>query len=354
METQCPRLGILLLLALLACSGGRARGDTQPSDLRIDKHALAATAEDEASLDSLAKYLAKPCKTERDKARAIFRWITDRLSYDVELFYKKGAHPSIQEVLKKRKAVCAGFVDLYLELAKRMKLKASRIVGNTREGKGIEHAWVGVQIKGKWGLIDATRGNGVIEGKTYVKLYRDTFFLPPPDLMVFSHLPNDPKWQLIDPPVSSKEFWRRPVVSRSFIDLGIPSPAILSAMAAKGFRGFVDCYYLPSISASLVKAPLEKYLVEGKQYEFTFKSEGISDLVIMNEKVTTHLTKDGSVFSATVNPVKGTLFIAAKKTNAEGQYGGILGYVVENATAGASSPAPTENPLQPAQKTKSR
>ncbi|MCS7045368.1 MAG: transglutaminase-like domain-containing protein, partial [Gemmataceae bacterium] len=52
----------------------------------IDQHALKAPPEAEASLDSLAEYLAKPCKTDRDKARAIYRWITDRIAYDVERF----------------------------------------------------------------------------------------------------------------------------------------------------------------------------------------------------------------------------------------------------------------------------
>src|SRR5262249_29933569 len=56
-----------------------ALANTLSPDADIDKHALAATADDEASLDQLAQYLARPCKSDRDKARAIYRWITDRI-----------------------------------------------------------------------------------------------------------------------------------------------------------------------------------------------------------------------------------------------------------------------------------
>ena len=38
-------------------------------------------------LNHLADYLARPCKTDRDKARAAYRWITDRIAYDAEAFF---------------------------------------------------------------------------------------------------------------------------------------------------------------------------------------------------------------------------------------------------------------------------
>jgi hypothetical protein len=42
----------------------------------IDAHALNAPANVEKSVETLAKYLTAPAKNNKEKARAIFRWIT--------------------------------------------------------------------------------------------------------------------------------------------------------------------------------------------------------------------------------------------------------------------------------------
>ena len=43
-----------------------AHADANSPDAAIDKHALAATADDEGCLDQLARYLARPCKSDRE------------------------------------------------------------------------------------------------------------------------------------------------------------------------------------------------------------------------------------------------------------------------------------------------
>ena len=52
----------------------------------IDKHALAAPESVEKSIPELAKYLVQPCKTDKEKVRAFFRWITDKVSYDTKRY----------------------------------------------------------------------------------------------------------------------------------------------------------------------------------------------------------------------------------------------------------------------------
>ena len=100
----------------------------------IDRHALNAPASAEATVESLAAYLIEPAKNDREKARAIFRWITENIDYNVEVFFKGGTGATNSEdVLKSRKSVCYGYSDLFLSLAREAGLQAVRISGY---GKG--------------------------------------------------------------------------------------------------------------------------------------------------------------------------------------------------------------------------
>lgn len=54
------------------------------TDVELDRHALLAPREVEESLPRLVQYLVQPARTERDKARVLFRWVTDRIRYDID------------------------------------------------------------------------------------------------------------------------------------------------------------------------------------------------------------------------------------------------------------------------------
>lgn len=49
---------------------------------KADKHALAAPLDKTADLQTLATHLTQPFKTEQEKARVLFRWVTANISYD--------------------------------------------------------------------------------------------------------------------------------------------------------------------------------------------------------------------------------------------------------------------------------
>ncbi len=54
------------------------------STATIGAHALAAPSTKESSPSQLAKYLSQPAPDDPEKGRAIFLWVSDRISYDVE------------------------------------------------------------------------------------------------------------------------------------------------------------------------------------------------------------------------------------------------------------------------------
>jgi len=89
---------LVSLLVLLYSSGGLAASDSSGvsggdvlqinySYNNIDKYAINTPTSAEASVDSLASYLVAPAKNEREKARSIFRWVTENIDYDVLGFF---------------------------------------------------------------------------------------------------------------------------------------------------------------------------------------------------------------------------------------------------------------------------
>ena len=70
----------------------------------IDKYAINTPTSAEATVDSLASYLVAPARNEREKARSIFRWVTENIDYDVLGFFTGSFDDtSSKDVLKSRK-----------------------------------------------------------------------------------------------------------------------------------------------------------------------------------------------------------------------------------------------------------
>jgi hypothetical protein len=332
------RFALAVPLLLLA---PKLNADNDPAYADIDKHALAATDQDEASLENLAKYLVRPCRSDRDKARVIYRWITDRIAYDADAFLNSKIDPqgnTPESVLKERKAVCQGFSALYMDLSGRMKLETERVEGHAKGlgyvagnplGERERHAWVAVKIKDRWQLVDPTWGAGHVDGKKFVKRFNDYYYLPPPDQLLFTHFPNDPKWQLVKNPLSADEFRKRPRVDRRLFEFKVSTEAVLSAIAEKHFRELVQLYAHPSTTTYIVKAPLNKHLVAGEEYEFIMESDDYVDMALFNEKAYNPMKRDGKKFSIKLEPKKGSLVITGRKSKDVNVFSHVLGYVVE-------------------------
>ena len=197
----------------------------------VDRHALAAPAAATRSVDALAAYLSEGLDGDSAKARAAYRWITDAIAYDTGAFFSgRYGDMSAGGVLSRRSAVCAGYSSLYAELCKRMGLSVEVVRGYAK-GYGYSpgalfvdtnHDWNAVLIDGKWQLVDCTWGAGYLgESRRFVKRFTEFFFLSPPQMLILSHFPQDPQWQLLDPQWSRDQFLDAVYVYPSAYSLGI-------------------------------------------------------------------------------------------------------------------------------------
>jgi hypothetical protein len=216
------RLLVGFLLALLLAAEASSSQELD-AFRRIDELALNAPAEAESSLEDLARYLGTGARDDEELARAIYRWITANIDYDVVGFtggcVGSGCRVRTpEEVLEERKGVCSDYAALFSSLSEISGLDAVAIIGR---GKGsgytvgskipesINHAWNAVRIDGEWKLVDATWGAGHLDPEEgFVERFEEFYFFTPPEELIWTHLPEDPAWQLLDPPISRDEFER--------------------------------------------------------------------------------------------------------------------------------------------------
>ncbi|MFN8609114.1 MAG: transglutaminase domain-containing protein [Vulcanimicrobiota bacterium] len=205
----------------------------------VDQYALSTPAEKEKDVDTLGAYLSAPWSSDEEKIRAIYRWVTDRISYDAKAFYSgELPDPSAPVTLRRRTAVCGGYAVLVDELGKAAGLKIEEVDGYA-SGAGADparkenHAWNAVKLPGGWRLLDATWGAGDLgDDQQFHKRFKEFFFLTPPDRMLVTHFPSEPKWQLSLPPITREEFLRRPKRRPEYFQLGLQVSQLVGELTA--------------------------------------------------------------------------------------------------------------------------
>ncbi len=218
-------VGLLALLLLLAAP---AYGETACDYAAADTQALSAPDSVASSIASLSSYLTQDVRSDREKARAIYRWITENISYDVSRF---GEEPDPQLVLRQRRAVCAGYASLFAALAEASGLTAVIVHGEAK-GMGpkgamtsdglLTHDWNVVKLDGAWHLLDCTWGAGRLDERLlFVPRFTDHYFLTPPELFSYDHFPKEARWQLLAAPLTRAEFLKRATVKVAFFENGL-------------------------------------------------------------------------------------------------------------------------------------
>ncbi len=230
------RLYIFSIIAaisiLIAPAGATAQQETSRDFGKADEHAVNAPPEKAASMDSLAVWLTKPFTSDEEKARSLYRWITENITYDLDSYFSGHlTGGNARQALNQRKAVCDGYSDLFDSMARKTGLEVVKISGYAKGyqyslGKGLgakpNHAWNAIKINGEWKLMDCTWGAGYVgEDKKYHRRFSPYYFLAPPEEFIYAHFPEDEKWQLLPHPISKDEFVQLVYLRPKFFSLGM-------------------------------------------------------------------------------------------------------------------------------------
>lgn len=131
---------------------------------------------DSTQIIVLAKQITKGKKTDTEKSKAIFYWMTHHIAYDYQeyendegrsQFIYKGA----LETLMEGKGICMDYALLNAALHRAVGIEAKIVYG---EG----HAWNQVELNGIWVDQDTTYGAGYIDDVThqFVQQYNEKYF----------------------------------------------------------------------------------------------------------------------------------------------------------------------------------
>jgi len=326
---------VIFLAVFVASAAFAAEGSRD-----LEKHALAAPAAVEGSVPTLAKYLVMNAKSDSDKAWVIFRWIADRISYDIDAYLSgrfRDLNTSAEQVLAKRSSVCDGYVVLFSELARHAGLAVMKISGYAK-AYGVpansvfaeeNHAWVLVRIDGEWRIVDPTWGAGYVAEDRYNKKLDPLYFYSESHQIKFTHWSNNAAWRSVAVAgISKAEFEAMPQVDPGLFHAGAKGEALSAAAKTPGFREFVHVFEQNHHDLVLLEAPLVAHLRAGTRYRFRYRSDAFEEIIAIHGGKWEQLARAGNVFEADIQPAPGTILITGRLKTV-GRPTGLFEYAVE-------------------------
>jgi len=176
MENNLKIRSKFLILILLYCFVSSIYSQKYSNYKDIDK--LISTIQDSLtkSTENIVEFINSNFKTQDEKIRAIYYWITEHIEYDIENmyainFYQK-PEESISKTLKTRKSICKGYTELFSSLCEKSGIESQIILGyNKMAGFNdyVSHSWVAAKIDINWYLFDPTWGAGYIFDQEFKK-----------------------------------------------------------------------------------------------------------------------------------------------------------------------------------------
>ena len=221
-----------VLLCMALCLAGAwsatmdARVNAVPKSL-MDK----VFVEPEETLPSVVANLTNGVSGTASRVKVLHDWICNNIAYDTVIFtdkWQEAQDQSYATVLKKKKAVCAGYTNL---MCKMCRLAGIEAVGIEGWSKGFayrgnvdgptNHAWNAINMGGgRWQLVDVTWDAGFCDWGYFVKHYSTEWLYRTPREFLYSHLPEEDEYQYYKPLVTKEQFVKEPYVPGIFFEKG--------------------------------------------------------------------------------------------------------------------------------------
>jgi transglutaminase-like putative cysteine protease len=191
-------------------SGPRQAGGSRsyPLPAQLHPRVTSVPRSVETDLVSVARYLVDGESDPFQRIKALHDYVADRVVYDVEAYRTRTITFDSQRpeaVLQSRRAVCAGYSNLFAAMGKAVGEDVVTLSGDAyspRSEKEFEsHAWNAVRIEGEWYLVDVTWDAGHVKGDFFARGYKTTYLFMPPKEFLATHIPDEPAWQLLDEPL---------------------------------------------------------------------------------------------------------------------------------------------------------
>lgn len=179
--------------------------------------------------EELADKITAPFKSDSEKVRAIYYWMTQNIAYDCKAFHSASFsvnadqadfdNKRILKTLSIKKGVCNDYSLVFARLCKYKKIPCEVVTGYALTSKPYNilkiqgdattnHAWNAVKVNNKWYLLDVTWASGHVDNRVskFTRKRNDFYYLTPPEDFIRDHHPAESNWQLLDKPLNMKAF----------------------------------------------------------------------------------------------------------------------------------------------------
>jgi hypothetical protein len=192
--------------------------------------------------------------------------------------------------------------------------------------KKANHAWLAVRLRGTWRLVDPTWGAGIIVDGRFQRQFTWDYFLIDPDVLLLSHFPDEPSWQLVERPLRRADFERLPAVPHTLMEVGFTADAIRASALASRNATFPSVG-LPAPDVRVVHAPLTGTIARSSTVPVQVAWPGAVDVAVVSGDVWTPLARAGDIFHGHAVAEGGTLYVVGRTSRGE-PYHTILLYQV--------------------------
>lgn len=220
------------------------------------------------SIEELSKRINYDFKTDLEKVRAAFTWISKNIYYkhknpfeitalrtfivfnedDLKRKIKIDNEKTIRETFNSRSGVCKGYALLFHKICNLLNIKNELIygyvrgslneVGNLPTNKN--HVWNAININNKWIFIDATWASGYYNNGEWLQKVNTKYFNISKEELKLTHFPAATFWQKLINQKPLKEFCNQPIVKTAFLEskaqLVLPNQGIIRAEKNKSFK----------------------------------------------------------------------------------------------------------------------
>lgn len=216
------RIGFIALFFLLfeTVHGQSNQADWKQVEAFVKGRQINSSAE----LRKFGQEIQREFPDSLKRLKAAYLWVIENLTYDCVGLKNKNARWALDSVLKSKKALCAGYVNVFRNLCDAAGLECIDIQGFGRSGMddlilkrdsfAMNHTWNAVKLAGRWQLIDVTWASGFTgdDCKHFTRHRNDWYFCTDPRKFVWDHYPKDSSWQLIDQSIDWVEFRSYPLL----------------------------------------------------------------------------------------------------------------------------------------------
>lgn len=129
---------------------------------------------------------------EKEKCRAVFRWITNNIKYSFKNFMDDP-----MSVFRKKMGVCAGYAALFKAMCEDVKITCLVISGEAGNEHD-KHAWNIVKLDGEWLIMDPTWAAGKVTNifaTEFKKDYDDSYWMAEYNYFVKTHWCKESNWE---------------------------------------------------------------------------------------------------------------------------------------------------------------